>query len=158
MRSTLLARLGLVAMTGLTGSVAWGQETPDLEQITMAVDVDSALVVNTSDKRALIYSTTIKMTDAGWIRLRFDHATRLGRVAEGGEPTRLRITSLLDGAVQTLDATHLRQWRYTSSYFNGGSVLIEIVADSGADPSRLVSWSSFWLEAAMTLICSSSPR
>ena len=151
MRTTLWARLGLLAIAGLTGSVAWGQETPDLEQITMAVDVDSALVVNTSDKRALIYSTTIKMTDAGWIRLRFDHATRLGRVAEGGEPTRLRITSLLDGAVQTLDATHLRQWRYTSAYFNGGSVLIEIVADSGADPSRL-RMSEVWIGPAQPVL------
>ena len=50
----------------------------------------------------------------------------------------LRITSLFDGAVQELDAVELAQWRNTSAYFNGGDVLVELVARPDTGPNRVV--------------------
>jgi len=43
----------------------------------------------------------------------------------------LRITSLLDGAVQHLTPTTLAQWQFRSAFFNGDSVLVELFAENG---------------------------
>jgi hypothetical protein len=40
----------------------------------------------------------------------------------------VRVTSMLDGDVQELNADELREWSNTSAYFNGDSVLFELVA------------------------------
>jgi V8-like Glu-specific endopeptidase len=63
---------------------------------------------------------------AAWIRLHFDDVQLAGEPGSGTESV-LRLTSMLDGAVQELDALELMQWRNSSAYFNGDTVLIEIV-------------------------------
>jgi hypothetical protein len=61
---------------------------------------------------------------------------------------------MADGAEQRLRQEHLEQWRYSSAYFVGGDVLVEIIADPGAQPSR-VTVSSVLVNAApvMDTIC-----
>lgn len=56
-----------------------------------------------------------------WLRLVFSEA-------QLGAGSRLRITSLHDGDVQTLNAEHLRQWQNSSAYFNGYAVVVELLA------------------------------
>ena len=108
-----------------------GQAVP-LEQVNVAVAVDSGLVVNTGTRRAVIFSTVIEVPDASWIRLTFDQALL------GGGATVLKMTGLQDGAVQHHTAETLRQWRDTSAYFNGNAVKIELVSDPREHRSRIV--------------------
>ncbi|MBK8269645.1 MAG: hypothetical protein IPK83_15640 [Planctomycetes bacterium] len=51
----------------------------------------------------------------------------ISRAARGAY---LRLTSLADGAVQTMNATHLAQWNNTSAYFNGDGVRVELLTTS----------------------------
>jgi len=102
---------------------------------------DSGEVVNHRRERGVIWSTVVRVKSAAWMRLYFDDA-ELGRAAtrRGGkiaQRTQLRITSLVDGAVQTLDFNSMRQWGNSSAYFNGDALLLEIIADPKAGPSRI---------------------
>lgn len=73
---------------------------------------------------------------APWVRLHFGEVHLDGDPLSGSR-TVLRLTSLLDLGVQILDARTLEQWQGTSAYFNGGSVLVEVVAPPNAGPSRV---------------------
>ena len=69
---------------------------------------------------------TVHIESASWLRLYFDRV----ELAPGSF---LRMTSVLDGEVQELDAAGLSSWGNTSAYFNGDTVLVELVAaDAGA--------------------------
>jgi formylglycine-generating enzyme required for sulfatase activity len=81
---------------------------------------------------APIYSEVVSSPDAEWIRVIFDASvTALRGPASGEGATFLRITSLKDGYDQTLNAQTLVEWGYTSAYFNGDAVRVEIFAASG---------------------------
>jgi V8-like Glu-specific endopeptidase len=64
----------------------------------------------------------IAVADAPWVRLSFPNANL-------GENSYLTITSLHDGATQTLDAETLREWYNTSAYFNGNAVEVKLYLD-----------------------------
>ncbi len=66
----------------------------------------------------------IAVDDAPWLRLSFPNANL-------GEDSYLTITSLHDGATQTLNATTLREWYNTSAYFNGNAVEVKLYLDPG---------------------------
>jgi V8-like Glu-specific endopeptidase len=59
--------------------------------------------------------------EASWVRLFFGRDTRLR------PGSRIRLTSLFDGAVQHLDARALEEWNGSSAYFNGPEVLVELL-------------------------------
>ena len=107
------------------------------EQLVVDISLDSGFVKNTTEQRAVIFSTIVEVPEVASLRLIFDEVI-LGQVPAGGQPTLLCISSLLDGGLQTLNATHVEQWQYTSAYFNGSQLLVEIVADPAAGPSRVV--------------------
>jgi V8-like Glu-specific endopeptidase len=65
-----------------------------------------------------------------WVRVVFSEA----RLEAG---SRVRITSLEDGDVQTLNAEHLRQWQNSTAYFNGPAVVIELIAGPGTARNAL---------------------
>jgi hypothetical protein len=54
-----------------------------------------------------------------------------------GTGSYLRITSMLDGASQTLHASHVLEWQHTSAYFNGDALLVELVAEPGTGANRV---------------------
>ena len=116
-------------------SVVQAQTAP-MPQNRVEYDVSSGEVVNEGRARDVIWSTLLHQPGASWIRLEFA-GTRLGRRPSGGDRTLLRVSSLLDGATQNLNSHHVGQWRETSAYFNGDCVLVELVADPGAEPSRV---------------------
>ena len=125
----------LVALWG-SGTEVSAQTAP-LNKVEVPVDVDSGFVVNATARRTAILSTTVRVRQASWIRLKF-HEVVLGQAPEDGLETVLRIRSLADGAVQTLNRTTLAQWHFTSAYFNGNAVRLELIADPNAEPSRVV--------------------
>lgn len=72
-----------------------------------------------SEAFTLMYSHTVQVRDIPWLRLMF-------RDAHLGEKSYLVITSLKDGAFQRLNARTLAQWQFTSAYFNGDAVRLEL--------------------------------
>ncbi|MHC4218595.1 MAG: hypothetical protein ACYSU7_09095 [Planctomycetota bacterium] len=135
MRSTAAVGAGLLACLFLTVHEAAGQASP-LEQIEVAVSLDSGLVVNTTNERGVIYEGVVAVPQAQWVRLRFDRAT-LGVDPRTGQQATLRLTSMADGAVQTHTAETLQQWLNTSAYFNGDTVKVELIAEPGSTASRV---------------------
>jgi V8-like Glu-specific endopeptidase len=96
-----------------------------LEQRLVPHTLNSGLLSNPGDSEAVIFSTIVESPGATWLRLTF-------RRVELGLDSHLRITSLTDGAVQHLNPRVLAQWGNTSAYFNGSSVLVELVAKPNA--------------------------
>ncbi len=135
MRKPVGVGLVLLAAEVLGGTMAFAQIAP-LPQRAVEVDIDSGLVLNRAIARGVVYSTTIQVPDATWLRLTFDEAT-LARTPAGGHSTLLRITSLRDGATQHHTSRTLEQWSNTSAYFNGDAVRLEVIADPAAGTSRV---------------------
>jgi hypothetical protein len=117
-------------------ATARAQTAPLLSHL-VSVRVDSGPVENTGDAVAVVFATTLEIPEALWLRLTFDAVQLAGRSADANA-SYLRITGLLDGAAQQLDARHLHEWHNTSAYFNGNWVLIELIAYPGTGPNRLV--------------------
>ncbi|MDP7008884.1 MAG: hypothetical protein QGI78_04860 [Phycisphaerales bacterium] len=116
-----------ILLTGLCTAQLFAQESDRVETL-VPMRLRSGLVENTTKARATIYREAITVDDASAIRLVFGRTT-LGQSPNGGAPTVLRITSYTDGAVQHLTSETLKQWQYTSAWFNGSMVLVEIIAD-----------------------------
>jgi len=87
----------------------------------LAYELDSGLWDNDADSPRLVFEDVIEAQDAPWVRLAFERV-------QLGEGSFLRITSLFDGAVQDLDIPALEQWGYTSAFFNGPAVRVELFA------------------------------
>jgi hypothetical protein len=71
-----------------------------------------------------------------WLRLNFGAVELSGNLAEG-TGSYLRITSMADQAFQYLDAETIQDWQHTSAYFNGDTVLIELIAYPGTGSNRV---------------------
>jgi len=86
----------------------------------------------TSAAPGVTWSHDVRVPDAAWIRLNLTGTVLAGDEA-AGRGDFLRLTSLTDGAVQTLHASHLIQAGFHSAYFNGDAVRVELIgAASGA--------------------------
>jgi hypothetical protein len=77
-----------------------------------------------------VWSTEVEIADAAWLRLRFGDV-QLAPATDAARESYIRITSLYDGHEQYLDRQSLSEWSYTSAYFNGGRVRVEIMASPG---------------------------
>ncbi|TVQ62055.1 MAG: hypothetical protein EA378_06215 [Phycisphaerales bacterium] len=85
-----------------------------------ATTPDQAASIDRSPGVAL-YAETVHQPGADWVRLRFDPSTHLP------EGYALILISEADGATQLIDADELARWRYTSAYFNGPGVRLELL-------------------------------
>lgn len=75
----------------------------------------------------VVWSEEVERPGAAWIRVEFGDVD----LSSGGGGVResfLRVTSLADGHEQYLDADDLRVWGYTSAYFNGDAVRVELLS------------------------------
>ena len=72
----------------------------------------------------LMYSGKIAVDEVPWIRLVFSDANL-------GNNSYVVITSLLDGGKQILNSISIGQWQYTSAYFNGNAVSVELFVAPG---------------------------
>ena len=87
----------------------------------------AAAVIDTSrekgTKARVVYAEEIVENGAAWLRINFDE---LSTSLTAGSSVVL--TSRLDGAQQHLTAEKIEQWSYSSAYFNGDAVAVEVYA------------------------------
>ena len=104
--------------------------------------IDSGSVTNTATDPALqntgvvVWSTIVSAPGHSSIRLHYEGVVLAGRAEPGRRGSFLRMTSLLDRAIQTQHSVHVSQWDNTSAYFNGDAVLVELVAFPGTGINR----------------------
>ena len=120
--------------------------TTPLDQTPIAVSVNSGLrLADTRPMRAgawptkrpvRVFQTEVAVTGAPWMRLTFDSVLLSGDPSLGTDAF-LWITSLADGAVQVMTQDDLEKWNYTSAYFNGDRVKIELFAYPNTGPVQL---------------------
>jgi hypothetical protein len=113
-----------------SGSLARAQVAPTPSERTVAWGVELAAPSGS------VASTVVDVPGAAWVRLHLEGTTLAGDA--GAESATLRITGLLDGSEQLLDIESLAQWGRSSAYFNGPSVLVEVLSPVGVAESRLV--------------------
>jgi len=106
--------------------------------------VDSGLVQNTlaapsaAGVPQVVWSRVVTVGRASWLRLHYHSVSLSGSPEPGGDGSFLRLTSMRDGAVQRQHLRHVREWQDSSAYFNGDSVLVELLAQPGTGDSRFV--------------------
>lgn len=103
-------------------------DAPNFENVFYVVE--SGLLDNPQDTYEVVFSHVVTVKDAAWLRLFYDKATLVG-------DSRVRVTSLLDGDVQELNAEILAQWYNTSAYMNGNQLLLELVAAPNTSGNEL---------------------
>jgi len=128
--------LAVLAMTSAVPAKAGEAVTAPLLGRQVEVSVDSGLVENSRARETIVFTTTLRVEGARWLRLKFDDVLLAGDPA-GGTGSYLVLTALEDGASQTLNAIHLGEWRNQSAYFNGDAVIIDLIACPGTGPNRL---------------------
>jgi hypothetical protein len=125
--------ISIAAFLLASNCTAWAQTFPSHE---VKLSVDSEDVYHEGQRREVVWEETIKLRGAVWMRLYFDRLV-LAHDVVGNTSSTLRITSLADGAIQTLDATSARQWGNTSAYFNGSGVKLELIAHPNGRLNRI---------------------
>jgi V8-like Glu-specific endopeptidase len=127
MATTVLATTALGQ--NIVPALALDQKVPALEGTTLEYPtgqyrnfaIFSGRSINVSPNSKVVWQDTIRDNNSAWLRLYFGDTY----LEEGSF---IRVTSLLDGAVQELDADTLASWGNTTAYFNGDAVKIELVA------------------------------
>lgn len=128
--------LGLVGWMTLIGAMAapdnttWAQGPPVVNPYPshdVKMPISSGKIIHSGDQPEMVWSETIRIGQAEWIRLQFEHLI-LGNRANESTSSWIRITSLEDNAYQLLDAESATQWQNRSAYFNGDAVRIELFA------------------------------
>ena len=135
---TMQSFLGLCAATLLVGPAVAGA-APGLGQFetkqpidaggtldfptgeTRPLELSSGLVINADSRSAVVFDELVRAPGAAWVRLYFSEV----RLQKGST---LRVTSLLDGEAQELDADGIAMWQNSTAYFNGDAVRIELIA------------------------------
>ncbi len=113
---------------------------PQIDQYRIPVVVESGLVaapaVSALERADLghqvIFAGEVDVPGASAVRVIFDTA-----VIDANADSYIRITSQLDGHAQILRARNLAEWKYTSAYFNGDVVTVEILAVPGSQPAEV---------------------
>ncbi|HZN37662.1 MAG TPA: hypothetical protein VFD82_02605 [Planctomycetota bacterium] len=119
------------------------QEEPE-QSTRHFVGVDSGVVSNQNPAAAalgipeVVWSTVVTVPQASWLRLCYAGVLLSGAPDRGSDGSFLRITSMSDAHHQTQHLVHVGQWQDTSAYFNGDSVLVEILACPGTGNNRLM--------------------
>ncbi|MDX2148276.1 MAG: hypothetical protein SFZ23_12210 [Planctomycetota bacterium] len=93
--------------------------------------LDSGMLDNPGDVEQVVFSAPVELEPAQWLRLYF-------AALELPQGSSIRMTSLRDGEVQTLDADAAQMWQNSSAYFNGNLVAVELVAGPRTVGNRLV--------------------
>ena len=97
---------------------------------------DTGMVVNEGEERQSVIAFPVFFEGVSSITLNFEDVQLSGDI-KLGNASELRITSMLDGAVQRMNAEHVRQWENQSAYFNGDTLLIEVIASPNTGPNRV---------------------
>ncbi|NUL82062.1 MAG: hypothetical protein HUU60_04970 [Armatimonadetes bacterium] len=137
--SRRLARWSLVALIIVSAGSAIAQPSP-IPVKNVAIYADSGVVMAPADGdpniAVPIYSTWVWVPHSEWLRLMFDVVVLSGDPYQG-TGSYIKMTSIFDGAHQTMDVRHLADWSYSSAVFNGEKVLVELFAYPGTGGNRL---------------------
>ncbi|MFT7668355.1 MAG: V8-like Glu-specific endopeptidase [Planctomycetota bacterium] len=128
-----LATVALIAAPFTLQAAAQQQAPPSA---LVPYEFDSGLAENTGSAPDIVLSFPVFMGKAAWLRLNFDEVQLSGDIL-AGTGSILRITALEDGAIQEMDARHVEQWANSSAYFNGDTVLVEVLAYPGTGMNRV---------------------
>lgn len=128
--SGLVLTLALPVSLGLSLVLALpAQMAPD-DSITRDMRVDSKWIDNLGSSERVVFDHVVRVPGS-WMRLFFDQ-TNLPRGSF------LRLTSLHDLDVQTLDGLGLAAYGNASCYLNGGAIRIELVAGANSRANRVL--------------------
>ena len=92
---------------------------------------DSGVRANLGNTPQTVYVEMVRIEGAAWLRIYF-------AMVELAPGSTVRMTSMLDGEVQELDADGLMMWQDTSAYFNGDTVMVELIAAPKSKRNRMV--------------------
>lgn len=127
-----LAVASTLAFCAVASNALADGETDPIPYWTVPVKLDSGEILGFGKAQKPAFTEQVGSAEATWVRLVFDpSSTELISPKEGGSPTYIRITSLKDGYFQLLNAETIVQWGYSSAYFNGDAVTIEVFAADG---------------------------
>lgn len=124
-------RLLLASTIGLASALAAQQV--DVTQFpfrNVLTQLDSGYLDNGSDQARVIFTGRVQVAGALNVRLYFDRTN----LPEG---TRLRLTSLHDAAIELFDGRSLADYQNYSSWFNGDSVQVELIAAPRSTGNRV---------------------
>lgn len=126
--------IGFSALFALGAGQLRAQEPVVLApHVGFPISVSSGEIANESGDTVVLFALPVHVPGAAWMRIAFGADTRLPAVGLSPDSRAfIRITSAFDGAVQTLDRRTLSQWKGRSAYFNGDTVLVELVSPAGA--------------------------
>jgi len=130
-----LRRLGTALGVFLATAVASAQSPLASRDVPFA-QLDSGWVANTRKSADVVAAFHVISEGADWIRLGFGELELAGDPSIGNAST-LKITSLKDGYFQILNPVSARQWGNTSAYFNGDTLLVELIAHPGTGANRV---------------------
>lgn len=133
--------LVLILAVALLGTVRLTADQPMMASsgLTAVVHTDSGEIQNAANTTRSVFMDVIHEPSADWLRL-----SLAGTQLEDNSV--IKVQSLLDGEVQYLGTRELQTWSRTSAYFNGGSLLVEIIASPGTT-NRLVVDEIMWNDA-----------
>jgi V8-like Glu-specific endopeptidase len=101
-------------------------------QVRVPADLDSGFLHNPSATAQVVFRKVVRFDATTWLQLEFGEAISLPAGSF------LRMTSSLDGAVQRHDGRTIVDWQGWSAAFNGGEVVLELVAAPGSIGNRVV--------------------
>ncbi len=134
-RIASVAIIGLFAVI-LAASTIWSQAQPP-PSLEVELNIDSGILINGGKEAQVVWSTFVDVPEATWLRLHFETVMLANNPAHL-ESSVIRITSMLDSAVQHLNSTTCEQWQNSTAYFNGDELLVELIALPGAQGNRVV--------------------
>ena len=94
-------------------------------------DLDSGYLHNSANQPAIVFRKTVKFDATAWLQFRFGPGTNLPAGSE------LRMTATADGGFQRHDGLTLVDWQNWSAAFNGGEVVVEILAAPNSRANRV---------------------
>ena len=147
-----MQRPSLVALfvSALLPSFAIAQNPAPPPSIYVAVSVDSGYAANPTDQPVVVFSHRFNEASTDWLQF---HFTGMVNLPEGSF---LRMTSARDGGMQRQDGRAVADWGQVSAMFNGGDVLLELVAGPKTTANRVEVdglWRGVSLPAGPATIC-----
>ena len=105
-----------------SGAAVYGQQTLDYPRGEISdYFLDSGKHANNSDELQLVYSDSVAVDSAVWLRLYFGQVS----LPEGSF---VRVTSVFDEDYQELDGDMMIEWSDSTAYFNGDTLLVDMFA------------------------------
>jgi V8-like Glu-specific endopeptidase len=134
--------IGVAAMLMASGTAVATEpgladpRVPVMSTSQTRLGISSGAVANNTNKEKVVWSQLVTVPNASSLRLSFKDVVLAGG-DDRSTTSYVRITNQTEKAVQFLDVQGMKNYGNKSAYFNGNSVLVEIVAKPGTGVSQL---------------------